>query len=51
MRITFVYEHLFKPFDVSIEILANQIYQHYKKEHDVTLLRNIAHLPNALTVC
>lgn len=48
MRIVFVYEHLFAPFDEGIKIFANQLYQQYQSEHDVTLVRYFKRLPNWL---
>lgn len=48
MKIVFVYEHFFAPFDEGVKNLAYQLHRCYDNEHDVTLVRYYKSLPNAL---
>lgn len=48
MKVLFVYEHFFPPFDEGVKNFAYQVHQHYENEHSVKLVRYIDSLPNFL---
>lgn len=48
MKILFVYEHFFAPFDEGVKNFAYQVYRQYQTTHDADLVRYYRKLPNAL---
>lgn len=54
MKIVFVYEHFFPPFDEGVKKFAYMLHQEMAGAHDVTLIRDVRGLPamanNLLTV-
>lgn len=54
MKIVFIYEHLFPPFDEGVKKFAYMLYQEMRKSHDVALIKDIGGISgimnNLLTV-
>jgi len=48
MRIVFVYEHFFPPFDEGVKNFAYQAHRHYQNNHEVSLVKYHRHIPNFL---
>ncbi|MCP3671306.1 MAG: glycosyltransferase family 4 protein, partial [Gammaproteobacteria bacterium] len=48
MNITYVYEHFFAPFDEGVKNLALMVHDKLSEEHNVTVVRYLPYLPNAL---
>jgi glycosyltransferase involved in cell wall biosynthesis len=48
MKILFVYEHFFPPFDEGVKNFAEQVHNHLAPEHQLKLVRYFHKLPNAL---
>lgn len=48
MKVVFVYEHFFPPFDEGVKNFAFEMHQHYEKEHTAKLIRYFRILPNFL---
>ena len=48
MRILFIYEHLFPPFDEGVKKFAHMIHKQLCNSHQVTLVRNYPGAPNII---